>query len=653
VLHLTALHVEDFGPFKGHQTIKLPTQDGVTVVYGENMRGKTYLLNAIRFAFFGRILGRGAKPLPLSRVGNWEQAARGKFGFQVQLDFSDEDHKYRLTRSCHLRAGVTTPTTEEDFAVDYYLERDGNVLGPQQAALELNRILPEQISRFSLFDGELLQEYEDLLNNETDMGRRIGEAIERILGVPVLTSARATLLRLHEKSERREATAAQGDQKTREYGNQLADLHAQRQVLTEELQRLEHALEETRSRKASLEEAMKRKERLAALLDKKEMLERLTKEIVTRKEARQAELQQSMADAWCALLAGPIADATKDLRASELALQTDLMRSDVLRSLQADATSDCPTCLQKISTEARQRIESATHGASAHERAERQRELATIRRKLAALEQQSGSTGLDVIRLRWDAVEELAVELASKQADFDELTKQLETVDEESLRQTRTDFENAIRQIDALEKGIANTRNAINTNKTDAEKIQTRMEKLSGHDLAIERRRRGLFSDLHRLFDEAVGEYREHLRKRVEADATRLFRELTTEPDYKGLRINNSYGLTIVHVDGEDIPVRSAGAEHVVALSLVGALQKNAPLRGPIIIDSPFGRLDRKHTQNIVRALPSMAEQVILLVYEDELPPALTRNELKGKLRGEWRLERRTARHTDLVPRKD
>jgi len=31
--------------------------DGVTVIYGENMRGKTSLLNAIRFAFFGKVLG--------------------------------------------------------------------------------------------------------------------------------------------------------------------------------------------------------------------------------------------------------------------------------------------------------------------------------------------------------------------------------------------------------------------------------------------------------------------------------------------------------------------------------------------------------------------------------------------------------------------
>lgn len=653
MLQIRALHIQDFGPFKGCQTVNLSPEDGVTVIYGENMRGKTSLLNAVRFAFFGKVIGRGTKAMPLHKIGNWEQAAAGKYGFQVQLEFTDDCHEYKLTRSCHPREGVISPRHDEDYLVDYFLEKDSNVLGPQQAEAEIKRILPEQISRFFLFDGELLQEYEDLLSSETDMGRRISEAIERILGVPVLTSARTSLLRLKEKSEHREATAAQGDQKTREFGNQLADLHAQRHVLNEDLERLERELDEARSQKASLEEAMKKKERLAALLDKRDTLDRLMKEIEIRRAAKQIELQQAMAGAWCSLLADPIRNATKSLRASELALQTELLRADVLSSLHVNSGSECPACLQQVSPDAKQRIELSIHAASDKDRAEKDRELAAIRRKLTALDQYTGASRTDVLRILWDAVEEAAVDFAAKKGERDEISKQLESVDEESLRKTKTDFESTIRLIDVLEKGVVRTRDLLEQNKSDAENIQRRLDKLSGANLGAERRRRELLSDLHRLFNEAVGAYREQLRKRVEADATRHFKALTTEPEYAGLRINDSYGLTIVHQDGSDIPVRSAGAEHVVALCLMGALQNNAPLRGPIVIDSPFGRLDRGHTRNIIRTLPNMAKQVILLVYEDELPPELAREELKSKLRGEWKLDRRSARHTELVPRKD
>jgi DNA sulfur modification protein DndD len=652
MLRLKALHVADFGPFKGHQTIQLSDKDGVTVIYGENMRGKTSLLNAVRFAFFGKVVGRGAKSLSLHKVGNWEQAEVGKFGFEVRLEFSEDDHAYTLTRSCSIRKGVTVPHSDDDYLVEHYLERDGNVLGPQQAESELRRILPEQISRFFLFDGELLQEYEDLLNSETDMGRRISEAIERILGVPVLTSARTSLLRLKEKSEHREATAAQGDQKTREFGNQLADLHAQRKVLNEDRQRLEKELDGMRSQKAALEEAMKKKERIAALLDKRDTLERMMKEIETRRTTKQVELQQAMAGAWCVLLTDRIHDATKALRQSEVNLQTQLLRAEVLRGLKSDASAECPACLQTVTKEARHRIESSIH-VGGKEHAEANRELDGVRRKLAALQLHGASARADVLRILWVGLEDLAVDFAAKKGERDEIAKQLESVDEESLRKTKTDFESAIRQIDALEKGVIATRESIDNNNSDAANIQKRLDKLAGANLGAERRRRVMFSDLHRLFDEGVGAYREQLRKRVEADASRQFMALTTEPDYAGLRINDSYGLTIVHADGSDIPVRSAGAEHVVAFCLMGALQNNAPLQGPIVIDSPFGRLDRGHTKNIIRALPTMAKQVVLLVYEDELPPDLARNELKSKLRGEWTLARRSARHTHLVLRKD
>ncbi len=106
--------------------------------------------------------------------------------------------------------------------------------------------------------------------------------------------------------------------------------------------------------------------------------------------------------------------------------------------------------------------------------------------------------------------------------------------------------------------------------------------------------------------------------------------------------------MTIIHKDGEEIPVRSAGAEHIVALSLIGALQKNAPLRGPIIMDSPFGRLDEEHTINVINTLPNIAPQVVLFVYRSEIDSQVVREYLLSKLRSEYELTRQSARYTQL-----
>ena len=122
---------------------------------------------------------------------------------------------------------------------------------------------------------------------------------------------------------------------------------------------------------------------------------------------------------------------------------------------------------------------------------------------------------------------------------------------------------------------------------------------------------------------------------------------MTTErQDYARLAINGHYGLTIIHSDGRSEDSRSAGAEQVVALALMGALQANAPLRGPIVMDTPFGRLDPKHTKNVVTALPSMAEQVVLFVQEGEIDRGTVREILGAHLKREYQLDRQTARRT-------
>ena len=96
MLSIRSITLTDFGPFKGEQRIEFPAASGVTIIYGENMRGKTTLLNAIRYALFGKVITRGAGEVALHQIGNWETAKeKGKFGFKVVLEFEHEGSKYQ------------------------------------------------------------------------------------------------------------------------------------------------------------------------------------------------------------------------------------------------------------------------------------------------------------------------------------------------------------------------------------------------------------------------------------------------------------------------------------------------------------------------------------------------------------------------------
>jgi len=655
VLSIRAISLTDFGPFKGEQRIEFPADSGVAIIYGENMRGKTTLLNAIRYALFGKVITRGAAEVALHQIGNWETAKeKGKYGFKVVLEFEHEGSKYALTREHRPRAGIKTPEADIDYQQDSFLKKDGTVLGPDAGVSELARIMPETVSRFFLFDGELLQQYEELLRNESEMGRNIKEAIERILGVPVLTNGRAHLGELFKDAQKREAKAAQKNQKTQSLANQQEALLKQRDGLQDETDRLKKELDALRAGKASKEEVLRKMEKTKALLDERSRLQEEIGAAENRLREKEERRKELLTVAWKGLLNSRIR-ATRDgleqdLKSSRDAYQRALVSADMADKLRkAINEGECSTCGQELSEPARARLVAIVAEAQPkEERTQTEARIQQLESRVAALKQSEAVSNADVLQEVQDAIDEIKVQKATAEDRLAEIREQTKDIDEAEARKLYAEYEKMLTDMGILQEGIKKQEEALRVINDNISKVEAEMAKFADADLDKERERKELCEKLRSLFAGAVDAYRERLRGRVEKDATALFVKLTSEPEYNALSINDNYGLTIVHQDGSVIPVRSAGAEHIVALSLMGALQRNAPLRGPIVMDSPFGRLDEVHTTKVVQALPSMADQVMLLVYESELDPGQARNQLEGKLRKEYRIARRSARHSEL-----
>jgi DNA sulfur modification protein DndD len=87
-----------------------------------------------------------------------------------------------------------------------HLSRDGVQMSGDQIESEVDQIAPEQISRFFLFDGELLGEYESLLIEGSEQGRQIREAIEQVLGVPALINGRTELGAILKSATKRQSS---------------------------------------------------------------------------------------------------------------------------------------------------------------------------------------------------------------------------------------------------------------------------------------------------------------------------------------------------------------------------------------------------------------------------------------------------------------
>jgi len=89
-------------------------------------------------------------------------------------------------------------------------------------------------------------------------------------------------------------------------------------------------------------------------------------------------------------------------------------------------------------------------------------------------------------------------------------------------------------------------------------------------------------------------------------------------PDGKGLKVS------ILDADGNDVPKESfsTGEKQIYISCLIKSILKEAIINFPIFIDTPLGRLDHEHIENILKDYyPELSSQVVLLATNNEITP--------------------------------
>ena len=84
------------------------------------------------------------------------------------------------------------------------------------------------------------------------------------------------------------------------------------------------------------------------------------------------------------------------------------------------------------------------------------------------------------------------------------------------------------------------------------------------------------------------------------------------------LKINDLYGLDVIDGNGNSKQTSAAG-DQIVALSLLHGLKKSTGIEGPLLIDTPFARIDLDHREKMLQVIPEMSKQCILLVHSGEI----------------------------------
>ena len=656
-MKLLKLTVKNFMPYKGEQSILFP-QDAsrnVLIVYGDNMRGKTSLLNAIRWGLYGKAFSRHKALIGLEKILNSEAAKEGDGEFSVEIKFEAGLHQYDLFRIAKKKLHVARAENSSDSEVHVFLKRDGVALAAHQIEPEINLFAPEQVSRFFLFDGELLQEYEMLLEEGSATGESIKGAIEQVLGVPALINGRHESLTLLKNAERQQNKDILKIKNMGQLAEQQKFLQEKDDVKARDLEACKEQLKRIRTDKNILDDEIESLSQLSVTaMELKEKVAR-QKDLLTSQETLRGEVLLLASTAWKDLLRPKLLILEEALikdfstKTSEIT-QSGAIGQEIKQIESILSLSICPTCKQGVADSHKNSFEEALANLRVqfNEATNDQHRLGEITSRLSALRKLLNLSIIDSLRDKSKQIRSIDVELTRLENAIDGLNENLRGKDADEVVKKRKYHDELVKRETVAAKNIEDL-------ESERLKIRQQIEDLARQINANPSARNtrstqlaNIYKGIESAFRFSIDSLRDRLKSEVERKASEAFMELTTQKDYSGLKINSNYGLTILDELGEPIPLRSAGAEQIVALSLIDGLSRTGRPAGPVVMDTPFGRLDPNHRSNILNYLPKHASQLILLVHEGEINRKEDLSDIAHRIGAEYEIREQSLRISNI-----
>jgi DNA sulfur modification protein DndD len=618
----TELVLQNFGPYSGKTTLNLQPESGdnqrsIILFGGMNGGGKTTLMDAIRLALYG---------------------SRAQCSSRNNLSYSD------FLRQCINNQTSSLDQTRIELAfeqvVDYqyvqfrivrqwnkYLNKEGkDTLGiqrenwPDESLANtwdeyVETILPLGISNLFLFDGEQVKE----LAEQDNPPAAVIEAIRSLLGLELAEKLAIDLDIL--VSRKRKALAN---------SSQLATL----EEIEARLKQYQHQVDTYLEKLASLQDNLKvAQDKLDYALDRfkieggkiaaqKSQLENRTQDLSKSAEIQREELRKLAASTLPLALITPLL---------EQALQQGERE---IKAYEAQVTQGVILERDKRLLDYLDTLKIAPH----------------YQEKIQDFLQQENQVFQQDYPTPWLELDEEGLKYLQRVLEH-QLPQELHlaTQQTERLKQILLDIDNLERELataaapedyEKLEKGIKEAQKQVIVAQT-AYNEQNRLYKEALK--AIEKTKKELANYSEQVIDRSNDEHlikssarvqetlklfkeRLTLKKlnKLEEEVTECFRYLLHKTDlvHRVVIDTQNFSLSLFDAQGQSLPKHrlSAGEKQLLAIAFLWGLARVSGRHLPIAIDTPLGRLDSSHRNNLVeRYFPTASHQVILLSTDTEI----------------------------------
>lgn len=648
MLRFNKITIQNFGPYYGTQEIHLMPQHGVSFIWGLNGFGKTSFLNAVRYALWGSLANSKHANRPIVNFINEKAVANGE-NMMVRLD-CDYNGKHCVIIRLAERKPYSDGTTKESYDYSLSVSLDAQTLSQEDALKFLSTTLPLNISRFYLFDAELLDQYEKLVEENND-NAELKLEIENILGLPILDGARHSITgngsissQLEKEYDRVTKEDKQNAKKIKTY-----EINKQRkEQLEQEIKDLKEHLKELNTTKQDLEDTLTENSQFRELVVKEKSIHEMIDALNESLGEESQKISKAMEYLWTVFLDSSVDEITQekkaklaDLKSQEKENKEDSLLIELITLLENRKALHCPICSSGLTPDTLVSLKTRLKETSVNFNL--LNNINRLQDEIISLggmkENHSFKDIIDVIENYIKIINKLRAQEFELESIKVKKRSYHTTVTETQILKIAEDYSSVSHQISLGEEGLAEAESELAATKIKIENLRNEISKNGGEAVKRVESQRHFVETLESILNDGVAWFREDLKNRVQESASQIFRSISHNKDYIGLKINDNYGLEILKSDGKVAPNRSEGYEQVVAISLIAALHKNAPIAGPIIMDSTFQRIDALHKEATLKELPNMAQQIIVLAYPTEVDKKKAVNLLNSYYLQDFELE--------------
>ena len=631
---LDELVMKNFRQFRGVQRIIFAseTNEGgknVTIIFGENGRGKTGIFRAIMFCLYGEqrlSQDESVTQKELYLISSpvlQEESSDGKpVESYVELHFQHKNERYSLKRSLQGMMDGDEQLEQLGPVVLSRIQSDGNTKNyndPDKIKRIVNDVLDRNVKEYFLFDGEKIQR---LTLSSADQKREIAKGIKNLLNIDTLEKAIKATQKLKKTLNAELSKRVTGEYKRVIF--QLNELDESRDILEDQTKQTEEEQHLADTQKKQIDKKLEEcKEILHLLKERTDTEEKLKYEEEQAKNLL-AEMKTKTGKASLMLVSKTIDHVFGSIdKKKEKGEIPSEIRKDLIEKILTEKRCICSREILP-GTESFNQI---------------------ILWKNKSADTDLEGAALDIwrylsgIRSHRDdisgTVETLLLKYANCKNEIEKLRSKIENLNNQIGTSERKDTANLEKHRKNIEEKLIKLEAKRINLKNDLDDLEAEYERLSGQRNVLEKeeniknelvQRTHLAEDTCNALQAVYDEFTNEIKLKIADEANKYFVQLLDKESRETLRsilVKDDYSLQILDRWGKPFLANiSAGQRQIMSISFIAALANIAAsgkiLEMPLFMDTPFSRLSFEHRKNLIEMVPGFCAQWILLATDTE-----------------------------------